>query len=228
MATKWPQKRRLIGTKVARVDGPQKATGRARYSYDINRPNQLHAVMLRCPHAHAKVKSLDTADAEKMPGFKAIQVIAQVGKELFYAGDEVLAIACDTEEHAQDAIRAVKIEYQELPHQVREEDALKKDLGTTPGGEPRKNVSEPSEDSSGKGADGFKEADVVSEGEYGVPVISHQCLEPHGLVAEWDKEGKTLTVWASTQAVTGTADQLWRRFRLAPGSVTCITHYIGG
>src|SRR6266540_4595370 len=144
MATKWPQKRRLIGTKVARVDGPNKATGRARYSYDINRPGQLHAVMLRCPHAHAKVKSIDTADAEKMPGFKAVQLIAKVGGELFYAGDEVLAIAADTEEHAQDAIRAVKIEYEVLPHQVREEDALKKDLGTT-GGEERKNVPQPSE-----------------------------------------------------------------------------------
>src|SRR5215510_5424986 len=228
MATKWPQKRRLIGTKVARVDGPYKATGRARYSYDINRPDMLHALMLRCPYAHAKVKSLDTAEAEKMPGFKAIHIIAQVGKELFYAGDEVLAIACDTEEHCHDALRAVKIDYQELPFQVREEDALAKDLGTTPGGAPRKNVRQVADDSSGKGAKGFEDADVVHEGTYGVPVIAHQCLEPHGLVAEWDKDGKKLTVWASTQAVVGTAGALRQRFALEPGSVTCITEYIGG
>ena len=92
-----------------------------------------------------------------------------------------------------------------LPFQVKEEDVQKKDLGTTPGGEPRKNVNEVADDTSGKGAKGFDDADVVSEGEYGVPVIAHQCLEPHGLVAEWDKDGKSLTVWASTQAVTGTA-----------------------
>jgi len=226
MATKWPQKRRLIGTRVTRVDGPYKATGRARYSYDINRPGQLHAVMLRCPHAHAKITSLDTSDAEKSPGFKAIYVIAKEGKELFYAGDEVLAIACDTEEHAHDAVRAVKIKYEELPHQVHEEAALKKDLGTTPGGEERKNVRQVSDSSSGKGAKGFDDADVVSEGEYGVPVISHQCLEPHGLVAEWSDD--SLTVWASTQAVTGTAQQLAIRLRVPATKVKCITHYIGG
>src|SRR2546421_2021856 len=221
---KWPQKRRLIGTRVQRVDGSYKATGRAKYSYDISRPGQLHAVMLRCPHAHAKIKSLDTSDAEKSPGFKAIYVVAKEGKELFYAGDEVLAIACDTEEHAHDAVRAVKIEYEVLPHQVREEDALKKDLGTTPGGEPRNNVRQVSDTTSGKGAKGFDDADVVSEGEYGVPVISHQCLEPHGLVAEWGDD--SLTVWASTQAVTGTAVELGMRLGGPVGEVEWITHYI--
>ena len=50
----WPQQRRVIGTRVQRLDGPVKATGRAKYSLDINRPNMLHAVFLRCPHAHAR------------------------------------------------------------------------------------------------------------------------------------------------------------------------------
>ena len=53
----WPKKRRLLGTKVPRLDGPEKATGRAKYSYDINRPGMLHAEILRSPHAHAKIKS---------------------------------------------------------------------------------------------------------------------------------------------------------------------------
>ena len=71
MADSWPKKRRLIGTKIKRLDGPDKATGRAKYSYDINRPGMLHGMILRCPHAHAKIKSIDTTAAEKMPGFKA-------------------------------------------------------------------------------------------------------------------------------------------------------------
>ena len=66
----WPTTRRLIGTKVPRVDAPEKATGRAKYSYDINRPGMLHAKMLRCPHAHAKVKTIDTSQAEKAPGVR--------------------------------------------------------------------------------------------------------------------------------------------------------------
>src|SRR4051812_25589633 len=119
MATSWPAKRRLIGTKVPRLDGPDKATGKAKYSYDINRPGMLHAVMLRCPYAHAKVKQLDTAAAEKMPGVKALHLVVKVGEELFFAGAEVLAIAADTEEHALDAVRAVKIEYDKLPFLVK-------------------------------------------------------------------------------------------------------------
>jgi hypothetical protein len=75
MAEGWPKKRRILGTKVKRLDGPDKATGRAKYSYDVNRPGMLHGAVLRCPLAHAKVKSLDTAAARKTPGFKALVMI---------------------------------------------------------------------------------------------------------------------------------------------------------
>ena len=228
MATKWPQKRRLIGTKVQRIDGPEKATGRAKYSFDINRPGLLHAAILRCPHAHARVKSIDTAAAEKAPGFKALHLIAKDGTELFYAGDEVLALAADTEEHCRDALRAVKVTYDVLPHQVDEKDALKKDLGTTPGAGPRKNVRQVADDTTGEGAKAFDKADVVSEGFYGVPVIAHQCLESHGLVAEWNDDLTELKVWASTQATTGTAQQLASRLKVPAAKVQCITHHMGG
>ena len=63
MATAWPEKRRLIGKGFTRLDGPAKSTGRARYSYDINRPGMLHGVIVRCPHARAKVTAIDTAAA---------------------------------------------------------------------------------------------------------------------------------------------------------------------
>src|SRR5215469_4380519 len=102
MATSWPKKRRVIGTKVKRLDGPAKATGTAKYSYDINRPGLLHAVMVRSPYAHAKITSIDTAAAEKMPGVKAVHAVRKVGDEVYFAGDEVLALAADTEEHARD------------------------------------------------------------------------------------------------------------------------------
>src|SRR5260370_2940214 len=100
----WPQKRRVIGTKVQRLDGPDKATGRAKYSFDINRPGMLHARILRCPYAHARLKSLDTSAAEKMPGVKAVFVVVKPGKELYYAGDEIVGLAGDTEEHMLDRL----------------------------------------------------------------------------------------------------------------------------
>jgi xanthine dehydrogenase YagR molybdenum-binding subunit len=234
MATSWPKKRRLIGSKVQRLDGPAKATGKAKYSYDINRNGMLHAVLLRSPHAHAKIKSLDTSDAEKMPGVKAVYVIKKAGDELFWAGDEILGLAADTEEHALDAVRAVKIEYEVLPHLVKEEDALQNDPQTVSAvGGKRNNVLPPKEAASEGFEKAMADAAVIVEGSYGVPTICHQCLEPHGLVAEWGADGG-LTVWASTQAVTGTAAALAGYFagkyklNLPANKVKCITHYMGG
>src|SRR5260370_11192994 len=184
MPLSWPEKRRVMGTRVSRLDGPAKATGRAKYSYDINRPGLLHGVMLRCPYAHAKVKTLDTTAAEKMPGVKAVHRIVKEGDELFYAGDEVLGLAADTEEHARDALRAVKIDYEELDFLVLEEDALKNDLKTVPPVGPQKerqNVRPAIEGKTAKFDDNLKTADAVVEGEYGVATICHQCLESHGL-----------------------------------------------
>lgn len=229
MATSWPKKpHRIIGSKVQRLDGPEKATGRAKYSFDINRPGMLHAKILRCPYGHAKVRSIDTTAAEKMPGFKALHIIG-LDKECFYAGDEVIAIACDTEEHLADALRAIKIDWGEpLAHQVTERDALENDLKTTSPGGAQPNVRAGGEQTVGKPEDVFADPNmVVHEGTYGVATICHQCLESHGLVAEWDNDGG-LTVWASTQAVPGTAEALRNFFKLAPGKVKCITHYMGG
>ncbi len=229
MATSWPKKRRLLGTKIERLDGPDKATGHAKYSFDINRPGMLHARILRCPHAHAKIKSIDLSPAERMPGVKAVIAInnAKEGKELYYAGDEVAALAAETEEQARDAVRAIKVEYEVLDHVVQEADGLKEpDKKTTPGRQ-KGNVEPGSAATHGDVDAAFAKADAVHEGTYGAPTVCHQCLESHGMVAEWDKDGG-LTVWASTQATVATAGQLAQRFRVPAGKVKCITHYMGG
>src|SRR5437868_6724850 len=138
MATAWPQKRRLIGAKIKRLDGPVKSTGRAKYSYDIYRPGLLHALILRSPYAHARIKNIDTEAAEQAKGFRALYLIAKPGDEVYYAGDEVLALCADTEEQALDALRAVRVEYEELPFLVKEEDALKAEKNTVSPVGPRK------------------------------------------------------------------------------------------
>src|SRR4029078_1012426 len=71
----WPKRRRLRGTRIKRLDGPAKATGYAKYSYDINRKGMLHGAILRSPYAHARIKSIDTSAARKTPGFKALAFI---------------------------------------------------------------------------------------------------------------------------------------------------------
>jgi xanthine dehydrogenase YagR molybdenum-binding subunit len=293
----WPKKRRLLGTRIKRLDGPAKATGRAKYSYDINRKGMLHGAILRSPHAHAKIKSIELSAAKKTPGFKALVVVDGardwvvvkadgetlelksipakkkkekeeqrtvkvgpgvtlikqnkvvkvgdlkaddvvtveveqdlVGRELFFAGDEIVAVAADTEEHAKDALKAIKIEWDPLDHFVSEEEVLKNPKKKTTPGQLAGNLSPGKEFLRGEAADldkAFADAEATAEGTYGVPVISHQCLETHGLVAEWDAEGG-LTVWASTQATTNVAGALAGRFRIPPTKVRCITHYMGG
>src|SRR5438105_9498280 len=91
----WPaaEQRSYIGKRLSRVDGPVKVSGRAKYTYDVHRPGMLYGKVLRSPYAHAKVVSIDTSAAEKMPGVKAVHIVQDVGSEIYWAGDDVVAVA---------------------------------------------------------------------------------------------------------------------------------------
>jgi xanthine dehydrogenase YagR molybdenum-binding subunit len=227
----WPTQRRVIGTKVKRLDGPDKATGRAKYSYDKNIQGLLHARILRCPYAHARIKNIEFAAAEKTAGFRAMHLIAKAGDELLFAGAEIIAVAADTEEHAEDCIRAIRVDYEPLPHAVKETDALRlaDGQGTLGGADNPSNVSAGGDFATAKFDNvAYQNTAVQIEGTYGVPIITHQCLESHGLVAEWNQDQTELTVYASTQAVPGTAAALAQNFKIPATRVKCITHYMGG
>jgi xanthine dehydrogenase YagR molybdenum-binding subunit len=114
----WPDPatRPLLGKRISRVDGPVKVSGRAKYTYDYNPEGLLAGKILRCPYAHARITSIDTSAAEKMAGVKAVQIIQKPGTEIFWAGDEVVAVAAVDEPTAEDAVRAIKVQYEVLPH----------------------------------------------------------------------------------------------------------------
>src|SRR5260370_22466425 len=107
----WPDAndRRLIGKSFKRIDGPAKASGHAKYAFDMNRPGMLFAKVLRCPYAHAKVTTLDASAAKSMPGVKALRVIQDVGSEIQWESDEVAVVAAVSEEIAEDAISKIKV-----------------------------------------------------------------------------------------------------------------------
>ena len=115
----------LLNQRTTRVDGPVKATGVARYTYDQRLPGMLYGRILRCPHGHARITKLDTDAALKIPGVKAI--VPAPLTELRYAGAAVAAVAATTPEIAGDALRAIKVTYEVLnaPKVVEEEDNLK-------------------------------------------------------------------------------------------------------
>src|SRR6058998_591049 len=194
----WPEasKRSLIGKRISRLDGPDKVSGRAKYTYDLKRPGMLYGKIVRSPHAHCKVVSIDTSAAEKMPSVKAVKVIQGPGAEIQWAGDEIVAVAAIEEDLAEDAARAVVVNYEVLPHLVREED-----LGKA--GERAKPAAEKVTPDFDKA---MAAAEVKIEGTYSIPVITHCCLESHGQITEWEGEDK-LNVFPSTQAVTTIAGQ---------------------
>jgi xanthine dehydrogenase YagR molybdenum-binding subunit len=216
---KWPEadKRSLIGKRISRVDGPQKVSGRAKYSYDINRPGMLFGKIVRCPHAHAKITSLDTSAAERMPGVKAVQVVQEAGTELFWAGASVVAVAAVDEATAEDAARAIKVVYEVLPHLVNDKDP--KAAGD--------NAKPSAAQVTGDPDKAFAEAELTVEGFYGLPVITHCCLEPHGSVMEWEGEQNVLA-HHSTQAVSGAPSQIARPLEIPAANVRCVQDHIGG
>ncbi|HZS06273.1 MAG TPA: xanthine dehydrogenase family protein molybdopterin-binding subunit [Blastocatellia bacterium] len=217
---KWPEaeKRRLIGKRISRVDGPLKVSGKAKYAFDYNGKELLFGKILRSPYAAAKVVSIDTSVAEKMPGVKAVKVIQGPGTEIKWAGDEIVAVAAVDEPTAEDAVRAIKVEYERLPHVVNEEDlsavpdANKKPANDRVQGDPDK---------------AFSEAEVTVEGLYGNSVITHCCLESHGQTVEWTDENNVL-IHPSTQAVSVIGNDLAQALGIPAGNVQLKMDFIGG
>jgi xanthine dehydrogenase YagR molybdenum-binding subunit len=221
----WPEAgdRKLIGKRISRVDGPAKTSGKAKYTYDVNLPGMLYGKILRSPYAHAKITALDTTAAERMPGVKAVRKIQDVGKEIQWAGDEIVAVAAESEDIARDALDKIKIEFEQLPFLVHEEDLSKagehaKAAGGEKAGDPDKAFSDP--------------AVVISEGYYGIATITHCTLETHGSVVEWTAPD-TLKTYFSTQNVSGLPGEIGEALRqggidVKNNNIETICQYIGG
>jgi xanthine dehydrogenase YagR molybdenum-binding subunit len=286
----WPaaDQRSLIGKRISRVDGPEKVSGRAKYTYDVHRPGMLYGKVVRSPHAHAKVVSVDTSAAEKMPGVKGVYIIQDKGSEIHWAGDDIVVVAAVDEPTAADAARAIKVEYQPLPFFVDDfsepknvaastgpltqrdvfqmlnddapddqvvaavqkrglafkvtpelakrmkdnevSDEVIKALEAAPVKEPQPTNSpykKETEQIKGDPDAGFKEAEVVSEGVYGCPVITHCCLESHGSIAEWTDDDHLFS-HISTQNVSGLAGQYAQALKIPESNVHVHQDHIGG
>ena len=217
-------KRKVIGKSPKRLDGPAKSSGRAKYSSDLKPPEMLFGAYLYSPHAHAKVNSIDTSDAEKMAGVKSVYVAAPAGTEINWEGWEVAAVAATTEEIAREAARKIKVDYEVLPHVVNDADLAKAGTRAKQGGE--RVVGDPDK--------AFQDADATSEGQYGIPVVYHCCLEPHGQIIQWkpganaDGSGDQINAWPSTQNVPDYAGTLSGDLKVPASNIKVKMDYIGG
>jgi CO/xanthine dehydrogenase Mo-binding subunit len=210
-------KTRVVGTRMRRVDDYERVSGAAVYYDDISLPGMLYGAVLRCPHANAIVKNVDTSAAERMPGVHAVihggspeaKQYKPIGtfadptamRELFpshcrHDGETVAAVAAETPYQAWDAVRAIKVDYEVLPFVVDEVEALKPGAPRVREGD-NKRATDVYE--RGDLGNGFREADVVLEESYKIECQFHNCPEPQGCVASWD--GDYLTVWCGVQGV---------------------------
>jgi len=219
----WPEKTTLMNTHIKRLDGPDKVTGRAKYTYDVSRPGMIYGKIVRSPYPHARIVSIDLSAAQQAPCVKAALGWKESGAQVMYQGDPVAAVAADTEERAMDAARLVRVRYEPLPHLANVEQAMAADAPAVfPGG----NTKQANADETGDLDAGFKSAAHVVEQTYSTHVITHVCLETHGCVCEWD--GDNLTAWVSTQAVHGTKDGFAKGLNIPANNVRVITQYMGG
>jgi xanthine dehydrogenase YagR molybdenum-binding subunit len=211
------EERRVIGKTPTRIDGPQKSSGKAKYSSDYWSKDLLFAVLMGSPVAHGRVKSIDTSAAKATPGVTAVYEIAKAGDEIQWAGAELVAVAAEREEIARDAVRKVKIDWELMDHLVHENDLKVAGKRAKAAGE--KVTGDPDQ--------AFQTAGlVVSEGHYAIPVITHCCLEPHGQTIQWD--GNSMNFWPSTQNVSGIGTDIGNLLKFAPEKITVDMQYIGG
>jgi xanthine dehydrogenase YagR molybdenum-binding subunit len=236
----WPQGEPLttVGKAQPRIDGIQRVTGQARYTYDVQLPGMLYGAILRSPHAHARLLRIDTKRAEALPGVRLIlthentpEIPWRNGQTrlfdttLRYAGEEVACVIADDLDIAQDALELIAAEYEVHPFVIHPEAALE---ANAPRLHAEGNIVEgkPQVYQRGDVEAGLKRAEIIVERTFRTQTALHNCLETHGSVALW--EGETLTVWDSTQHIFGVRQGLATALRLPLDKVRVIKHYMGG
>ncbi len=217
-------KHTLLNHRLTRVDGPLKVSGAARYTYDVRLPGMLYGRILRCPHAHARLARFDSAAASRIPGVRA--VIQSPLKEFLFQGMPVAAVAAVTPEIAGDAIRAIEVAYEVLPHVVKADDAINPAAPRALPDEVNIEEKEKRGDPQKTGA-AFAECDAVIEAEYRTPRIHHACLETHGILVDY-RGGNSATVYASTQGTFTIPGDAAKALEMPENSVTSIVDHMGG
>jgi CO/xanthine dehydrogenase Mo-binding subunit len=217
---------KVIGQRVARPDGVDKVTGRARYGADATAPGQLVGLVLRSPHAHAQIVKIDTKAAEKLPGVKAIITAADLPdktngdrgmmdilencmarKKALYDGHAVAAVAAVDAATARKALALIKVTYKVLPHVIDVDDALKANAPLIhdhiftdglPKSEHPSNYNKTTEYGHGDIEAGFKDADVIIEHSFKTEQTHQGYIEPHSCLASVSPDGSA-EMWVCTQ-----------------------------
>lgn len=243
-AERWGEGAKLavVGKPHPRLEGAEKVTGRARYAYDQRPPGLLFARVLRSPHPHARVRGVDISRAAALPGVHAVICAENTPRIPWYtdsavfdttvrfSGDEVAAVAAESEEIAEDALRLIRVDYEPLPFAPDLAVALRPDA---PKLRPDGNLAQELKIyDRGDAEEGLRAAEVVIDVRYTTQSALHNALEPHGCTAFWEgglaDDEAQLTLWSSTQSVFTVRRMVAEAVKLPLHRVRVIMQYMGG
>ncbi|MDH3272434.1 MAG: xanthine dehydrogenase family protein molybdopterin-binding subunit [Gemmatimonadota bacterium] len=240
---------RLIGSPQRKIEGLAKSTGRAVYTDDLDFAGMLHGKILRSPHPHARIVSIDTAAAEALEGVHAVITGADMPTRygiipwtpdeyplcldrVRYIGDGVAAVAALDEDTALAALELIDVEYEELPPFFDPRAAAEADGSTPYVHEAKKegrngNVTKMVHLEFGEVDKRMDASDVVVEGDYFFEGTTHAPIEPHCAIGLWDGVGR-LTVWSATQVPHYLHRELARVLELDQADVRVLQPLVGG
>jgi xanthine dehydrogenase molybdenum-binding subunit len=237
------EKRSLIGQKIAKLDAPDKASGRTRYLHDLDLPGQLHAKILRSARVHARIVRIDTSRAKALPGVHAVLTAADVpyqrplgivakdhlplkGDKVRSLRDEIAAVAADTVEIAEQALALIDVEYEDLPVVADVRAALAVGAPVVHASHPD-NVTTTWDYAQGDVAQGEAESDVVIEDTFRLHYVTHCCMGVSGIIADFDASGN-LTLWSNTQVPFLHKREFAQLLDIDPARIRIIQPPIGG
>ena len=245
----------IVGTNPVKHDGLDKVTGRAKFGADLFLPGMLYGRTLRSPHAHAIIRSIDTSEAEALPGVKAVITrddfpdlpagsaagdmtrTAIAREKALFDGHPVAAVAATSDAIAKRALKLIKVDYEVLPHVIDPVDAMKPgapilhDHIRTKGlDEPNDNPTNVTERMVSKMGDiekGFAAADFIVEREFDSKPMHQGYIEPQGCVAEYSEDGQ-VELWCCTQAPFVYRDRLSAILKIDASKINVQQSELGG
>ena len=240
-----------VGKPLPRVDARGKVTGEALYSGDLSLPDMLHMKILFAGRPHARVKSIDTTQAEAAPGVRAVYTARDIpvneyglqwqdqpvlcgpgssrpGADIVrFIGDQVAAVVARTEVEAAAALKLIKVDYEDLPVVSDPVEAIKPDSPRVHTEIGDSNICVHYKIRKGDVAEGFAKADVIVEGEYRTPVQEHAYLQPEAGLAYLDEEGR-ITIACGGQWTHEDRHQVAHALGMANEEIRVVYPAIGG
>ena len=247
---------KYIGTRPVRPDGLEKVTGRANFGADQAMPGMLHGKVVRSPHAHARIRAIDTSAAQAIPGVLAVITAADfpdrthfsfgrkgfnenlmASRKVLYHGHAVAAVAATSNQAAQAAVESVVVDYEVLEPVTDALRALEPDAPILHDDLVTRGLAEPSTQptnlvkkqviSRGAVEAAFANADEIVERTFVTPMVHQGYIEPHACVGNFNEDGQA-TVWCSTQGHFGVRSMTAMAMGVDEGDIRVIASEIGG